>query len=154
MHRPVGSYAGSIEHLCDPVSQASAHVIVREDGNEATQLVPWDRKAWACVSFNSASENVETPDNIWTEPLDARNSQVMQVCARVVAFRCHKRRIPPKWRTGADLLDAPGVTRHFDLGTAGGGHSDPTTDTNRWVIFMGMVEAELARGGFRRSWGV
>ena len=154
VHRPVGSYTGSIEHLCDPASQASAHVIVREDGMEATQLVPWDRKAWACASFNSASDNIETPDLIWTMPPTPEREQVMRICARVVAFRLHKRRLPAAWRTGADLLDLPGVTRHIDLGRAGGGHTDPTTDLTRWVTFMSMVETELARGGFRSSWGV
>lgn len=153
VHRPVGSYQGSIEHLCDPDTQASAHVIVREDGKEATQLVSWERKAWACVSFNSASENIETPDVIWTEPLGPDLRVVMHTCARIVAFRLHKRGLPAEWRTGADLLDRPGVTRHFDLGAAGGGHTDPTTDTARWEEFMLMVEQELARGLFRRAWG-
>lgn len=153
VHRPVGSYEGSIRHLCDPDSDASAHVIVREDAGEATQLVKWDRKAWACASFNSVSDNIETPDAIWQGPLNDERERVMHVCARIVAFRLHVRHLPAAWRTGADLLDLPGVTRHYDLGAAGGGHSDPTTDTSRWVEFLMMVEQELARGQFRLSWG-
>lgn len=153
VHRMVGSYTGSVEYLCTPKAQASAHVLIREDGGEATQLVPWDRKAWACVAFNSASENVETPDHIWLLPLVEDRLRVMRACARVVAFRLHKRGLPAAWRTGGDLLDLPGVTRHYDLGKAGGGHTDPTTDTTRWVTFMELVEAELARGHFRKTWG-
>lgn len=153
MHRPAGSYRGAVEYLCSPGANASAHVLVREDAGEATQLVRWSRKAWACVAFNSASENIETPDNIWTRKLTPELEAVMQRCARIVAFRCHVRHIPAKWVTGADLLDHPGVTRHLDLGRAGGGHADPTTDTSRWVEFMTMVQYELARGHFRKTWG-
>lgn len=154
VHRPVGSYVGAIEHLCDPATDASCHVIVREDGEEATQLVPWDRKAWACVAFNSTSDNIETPDNIWTQPLTPDLRVVMHTCARIVAFRCHKRGLPARWRTGQDLLNLRGITRHYDLGMAGGGHTDPTTDVARWEEFVLMVEQELARGGFRKTWGV
>ena len=69
VHRPVGSYKSAVEVLCSPGHEASAHIVVREDGKEATQLVGWGRKAWACKLFNSPSENVETPDWIWSGPL-------------------------------------------------------------------------------------
>lgn len=158
VHRPVGSYAGSIEALCNPTHEASAHVIVREDGREATQLVKWDRKAWACVSFNSASDNIETPDWIWEDvKMDAKRTaerlRVMRICAHIVAFRLHVRGFPAHYLTGTHLLNAKGFTRHYDLGAAGGGHEDPTTDTTRWFQFVHMVEEELARGGFRKTWG-
>jgi len=154
VHRPVGSYAGSIVALCDPAHQASAHVIVRDDGKEATQLVAWSRKAWACVAFNSASDNIETPDVIWTSPkLTTAQWFTFGVCARIVAFRLHKRGLPADYVTGAGLLHHEGFTRHLDLGRAGGGHSDPTEDLTRWHQFCALVEAELLRGGFRASWG-
>src|SRR5262245_22638017 len=50
-HRPVGSYHGSADWLCNPKAQASAHVLTEGNGtgvDEATQLVAWDKKAWAC----------------------------------------------------------------------------------------------------------
>jgi hypothetical protein len=153
VHRPVGHYAGAIAAMCDPKHQASAHVIVREDGAEATQLVPWGRKAWACAAFNSQSDNIETPDMLWTAPLTAETRRVMRVCARVVAFRLHKRSLPAAVLFGANILTGQGFTRHYDLGIAGGGHTDPTTDMGRWLAFGEMVAEEHARGGFRPTWG-
>lgn len=153
VHRPVGSYHGSIESMCDRRHEASAHVIVNEYGNEATQLVPWGRKAWACRFYNSRSDNIETPDHIWLDPLDEERLRIMRVCARVVAFRLHKRKAPARWvRSG--FMFRKGVTRHYDLGKAGGGHTDPTTDPHRWEIFLSMVDEELRRGGFRKDWGL
>lgn len=154
VHRPVGSYESAIRTLLDPDRDASYHVIVREDGREATQLVPWDRKAWACVNFNSVSDNVCTPDWIWSRDVLTDEARfAMQTCARVVAFRLHKRELPAEWIRGRDLLNLSGFTRHFDLGASGGGHSDPTTDMHRWLTFVGMVSAELNRGRFRAEWG-
>lgn len=158
VHRPVGSYRGSIETLCDPQTgqpwrRVSAHAIVREDGREATQLVPWHRKAWHCAAFNSDSEGIETPDHIWTEPLTAERLFVMTVCARIVAFRLHRHGWPATWLTGGALLAGHGFTRHYDLGAAGGGHQDPTRDLARWHVFVALVQHELARGAFRPAWG-
>lgn len=155
VHRPVGSYRSAVEVLCQPGHEASAHIVVREDGREATQLVPWQKKAWACVKFNSMSDNIETPDWIWepgplTEVRHGVSREfVMRQCARMVAFRLHKRGLPAKWcgRTGKGFL------RHYDLGSAGGGHTDPTLDRHRWLQFVEMVRAETARGGFRKTWG-
>lgn len=150
VHRPVGSYHSAITVLCDPNHEASAHVVVREDGREATQLVGWGKKAWACAWFNSASDNIETPDWIWTGPMNAEKERVMQVCARIVAFRLHKRELPARYVHP----NGRGFIRHYDLGKIGGGHTDPTTDPTRWEHFVALVEAEAARGHFRPRWGV
>ena len=154
VHRPVGSYQGSIAALCDPKHDASAHVIVREDGLEATQLVAWDRKAWSCVAFNSVTDNIETPDVVWTTSrLSPKLETVLRVCARIVAFRLRQRGLLSEYISGSALLNRGGFTRHLDLGKPGGGHSDPTSDLNRWGMFCAMVEAEFLRGGFRPVWG-
>src|SRR5712691_4604901 len=58
-HETAGAYAGAVSWLCNPASQASAHLVVREDGNEATQLVALHDKAWHAVAFNSQSVGVE-----------------------------------------------------------------------------------------------
>lgn len=160
VHRPVGSYHGSIEALRDPhpdhpERRVSAHVIVRDDGREATQLVPWNLKAWSCAAFNSLSDNIETPDTIWAAAtLEGERLHAFLVCARIVAFRLHIRNFPAVWIRGDGLLQGRGFTRHVDLGKAGGGHTDPTTDVARWRMFVAAVETQLRRGGFRRSWGV
>jgi hypothetical protein len=146
-HRPVGSYDGSIATLCDPAREASAHVITKKGGLEATQLVAWDEKAWACEAFNAFSDNIEFSDEMWV----GGDPHGLAVAARIVAFRCHVRGIPAVWTH--DPMNKPGVCRHYDLGVIGGGHTDPTTLTGTWVSFMVMVKAELERGGFRQSWG-
>jgi hypothetical protein len=148
VHRPVGSYAGSIAALCDPHHEASAHIIMKPGGLEATQLVRWDMKAWACVAFNAFSDNLEIADEVWV----GKDPHGWQVAARIVAFRCHQRKIPPVWTP--DPLNVPGVARHYDLGVAGGGHTDPTLDKRVWQRFMTEVRAQYDRGGFRRVWGV
>jgi hypothetical protein len=155
VHRPVGSYKGAIATLMnpapggDPEAAASAHIIMAPGGHEATQLVPWNRKAWACVSFNAISDNIEIADEAWT----GKDPHGFAVAARIVAFRCHIRGIPPRWVHGDQLLHHAGVTRHYDLGAAGGGHSDPTLDPKVWTAFMLSVKYEIDRGGFRKTWG-
>lgn len=146
-HRPVGSYEGSIKFLCTEAAQASAHVITKPGGEEATQLVSWDDKAWACRAFNAFSDNLELSDEMWVGDDPAG----LAVAARIVAFRCHVRGIPATWTR--DPSHVPGVCRHYDLGLAGGGHTDPTLDTQVWRGFMAKVAAELKRGGFRKTWG-
>jgi hypothetical protein len=147
VHRPVGSYAGSIAYLCSDAAQASAHVIT-DSSREATQLVHWDRKAWACKAFNSASYNVEVDDNAW----DGSDPDALATAARIVGFLCRRTGIPPKW--SSNPLTKPGVIRHYDLGIAGGGHSDPTTDLTVWSRFIERVKFEHDRGGFLPSWGL
>lgn len=146
-HRPVGTYEGSITHLCDPAAEASAHVITKRGGLDATQLVGWDDKAWACKAFNAFSDNLELSDEMWV----GGDPHGLAVAARIVAFRCHKRGIPAVWTKQPHTT--PGVCRHYDLGIAGGGHTDPTTDDMVWRHFITLVVAELQRGGFRPSWG-
>lgn len=145
------AYQGVINHLCDPAAAASAHIVYEgSELNEATQLVPWGKKAWACAHYNSVSDNIEFADDIWA----GMDTHGFHVAARIVAFRCHKRGIPATWVHGRDLIAGkPGVTRHYDLGAIGGGHTDPTTDTKVWVEFMRLVKLELKRGGFRTTWG-
>lgn len=147
-HRPVGSYQGSIATLCDPARQASAHVITKTGGLEATQLVAWGEKAWACEAFNAFSDNIEFSDEMWV----GADPHGLAVAARIVAFRCHVRGIPSSWTH--DPSSVPGVCRHFDLGLVGGGHTDPTTSDVVWMQFMKMVRAEHVRGGFRPAWGI
>lgn len=146
VHRPVGSYASASRTFLDPAAQVSAHVLTNSNVG-ATQFVAWHEKAWACAAFNSASYNLEVDDDAWT----GRDDAGLTSAARIVAFLCKRTGIPPVW--SRDPLHLPGVTRHLDLGRAGGGHSDPTTDNTRWRGFVALVKSEFDRGGFRESWG-
>lgn len=157
VHRPAGGYAGSLATLLDATppggddARVSAHVLTGGPAGVAAQLVPWDRKAWACALFNSASYNVESDDRAWLAPGSASGSHLFHEAARIVAFLCKRTGIPPAW--SREPLHTPGVVRHLDLGRAGGGHSDPTRDVALWREFVAAVRAEHERGGFKPTWG-
>ena len=123
----------------------SAHVLTEHD--RAVQLVPWDVKAWTCEAFNSASYNLEVDDNAW----NGTDEVAWRKAARLVAFICHKTGIPAVWTKRP--THAAGVCRHYDLGAAGGGHTDPTTSSTLWQRFMRDVHRELAAGNFRSRYG-
>jgi hypothetical protein len=150
VHRPVGTYGPSISWLRNPDSDASAHVITEGRGSGvdvATQLVPWDQKSWSCVAFNTASYNVEVDDDGW----DGDDWGAFFSGAHVVAWICHKTGIPPVWTH--DPLHKAGVIRHLDLGVAGGGHSDPTTDVTIWKNFVKQVKSDVQHTSWRKTWG-
>jgi hypothetical protein len=146
LHRPVGGYAGAEQTLTDPATQVSAHILT-DSNREAVQLVPWDRKAWTCASFNSSSYNLEVDDDAW----NGRDPAALETAARITAFLCTRTGIPPAWTQVP--THTPGVIRHYDLGKAGGGHTDPTTDVRIWRGFMEKVRHEYDLGGFRPTWG-
>lgn len=144
-------YDSNVRWLSTPSAQVSAHVVYGGSlVNEATQLVPWGRKAWTCMAFNSMSDNIEFADAIWL----GHDDPGLHVAARICAFRLHQRGLPAVWVHGDQLIHGGrGITRHYDLGQAGGGHYDPTTDDALWELFLSMVKFELRRGGFRAEWG-
>jgi hypothetical protein len=71
--------------------------------------------------------------------------------AHIAAWICHKTGIPPSW--SRDPANRPGVTRHLDLGAAGGGHTDPTSNLVIWRNFIRQVTHDVENTGWRRSWG-
>jgi N-acetyl-anhydromuramyl-L-alanine amidase AmpD len=149
-HRPVGSYHGSADWLCNPKSEASAHLLTEGNGtgvDVATQLVPWDQKAWACMSFNSVSYNIEVDDDAW----NGKDPEALLVAQRVFGFLCHKTGIP------AQLSKRPthdhGIISHFLLGIAGGRHTDPTEEMAKLTVFIKGVQYQVNRGGFRSTYG-
>lgn len=151
-HRPVGSFESAERTLTDPTppggddARVSAHVLTGT-GSRAVQLVPWDQKAWSCATFNAPSYNVEVADAAWLG-----NTVAFNEAARLFAFLCKRTGIPPHWTR--DPLYAPGLIRHYDLGAAGGGHTDPTTDQRLWRRFVDRVLAEFTHGEFRPTYGV
>jgi hypothetical protein len=147
VHRPVGSYAGALRTLTEHGSNVSAHVLT-DSSSRAAQLVPWDRKAWACASFNAVSYNVEIDDDAW----NGKDRDALETAARIVGFLCARTGIPAAWQR--QPLHGPGIVRHLDLGRAGGGHSDPTSDLVLWRSFVAACSAEVRRGGFRPVWGI
>lgn len=145
-HETAGAYAGSVSWLCNPLAEASAHLVVREDGDEVTQLVPLADKAWHAAAFNPRSVGVEHA-NITAKGY-ATDAQ-LQESARIFAWLCWHLAIPPRWARGGQ---GPGVCFHGELGSAGGGHPSCGPDHSGWLRFLDLLHAELKRGGFRRTW--
>jgi N-acetyl-anhydromuramyl-L-alanine amidase AmpD len=142
-HSTAGAYAGAVSWLCNPRANTSAHLVVREDGAEVTQLVRLADKAWHAVAFNSFSIGVEHAS---TGRGFASRAQELE-SARVFAWLCHEHSIPP-----LDGLQRPrGIVYHRELGVAGGSHFDGP-DAATWAAFLELVQAELVRGGFRKVW--
>lgn len=145
-HETAGSYAGAVSWLCNPRAQASAHLVIREDGNEATQLVPLSEKAWHAAAFNPRSVGVEHA-NVTAKGYATEHQ--LRVSARVFAWLCLDLGVPPRWARGGQ---GRGLCYHGELGAAGGGHTSCGPDRSAWLRFLDYVHAELARGGFRKEW--
>ena len=150
-HRPVGGYEPSIRTLTTPRGDdsVSSHIITegRFTGVDvATQLVEWHMKSWACAVYNSVAYNLEIDDDAWNgDDLGAAFT-----AARIVAFLCRRTGITCDWTRDPNR---DGIIRHYDLGRAGGGHTDPTTDPVMWKWFVRQCKREYESAHFRRTWG-
>ncbi len=147
-HETAGAYAGAVSWLCNPAAQASAHLVVREDGQEATQLVPLAEKAWHAVAFNPRSVGVEHAN---TTAKGYATEEQLRVSARVFGWLCLHLAIPPRWSRDGQ---SPGVCRHLDLGAAGGGHTQCGPGTADWLRFLDMVHHEIERAEYKRIWAL
>lgn len=145
-HETAGSYAGSVSWLQSPRSGASAHLVIREDGREATQLVALSEKAWHAAAFNPQSVGIEHAN---TTPQGYASEHQLEVSARVFGWLCLHFSIPPRWSHDGR---SPGIARHSDLGILGGGHFSCGPELGTWQRFLSMVHDEIERGGYRKRW--
>jgi hypothetical protein len=149
LHMMEGGYAGSIAWLCNPVAKASAHLCLKADGSEVTQLVPLSLKAWAQCAFNGQALSLEI------EGFTARglSDLTLNAAAQIAAWLCHAYGIPPIWAQGGM---GRGVCCHHDLGIGGGGHVDicGVGDTT-WTRMMAAIQNAYAalRASVRRHFG-
>ena len=134
VHDCEGSYAGSINWFSQAASQVSAHLVLREDGGEVTQMVDFANKAWHAVAFNSRSVGLEMAGYA----AKGYGAREWQEAADVVAYLLHRFNLPCRW---AEHGIGSGFCSHYDLGTAGGGHRDPTTDSAVWANFCRLIAA-------------
>lgn len=144
LHDTQGGYTGAVSWFSQKVSNVSAHFVLREDGAEAVQMVHLDHKAWHAKAFNSRSIGVEMAgfaENGFA-PAEWQSAAVM------VAWLLKEFNLPAQW---AKHGVGPGFTSHYDLGKAGGGHTDPTTDTAKWQKFVDMVKA-VDRAALPATW--
>lgn len=143
-HATAGKYAPSISWLCNPAADASAHLVVREDGGEVTQLVHLAKKAWHAAAWNAFTVAVEHA----SLGRGFASSVQLAESARLFAWLCHRYGLPPVY----GLHRPRGLVRHRDLGIAGGGHTDGPTDQVWFHEYLPLVQHELVRGGFRKTW--
>lgn len=145
VHTPEGSYEGTNRFIGLPSAGVSYHILIKEDGSEATQHVQFSRKAWHAKVHNSRSEGISLAGFAVSTRAFSPGGRKL---ARVVAFRLHKRGLPPVWRKHGEV--GGGFCRHADLQTD---RTDPM-NKYRWYSFVAMVKFQYALGKFRKSWGI
>ncbi len=139
VHDCEGSFGGSVSWFAMTASQVSAHIVLSEDGLQAVQMVAWANKAWHACNFNPFSEGIEAA-GYSAKGLGAPEWAAL---AAIVAFRLHANGIPCQRADAAN--DWTGYCEHVELGVAGGGHHDITTDPNIQAQFDGLVSAAYAQ---------
>lgn len=145
-HETAGSYLGAISWLRNPVSGVSAMGVLREDGNEFTQLVKVRDKAWTQGAFNSRAVGIENA-NITSKGY--ATEMQLRVCARIFGWLMWQLHIPLRFARGGN---GAGICRHSDLGSAGGGHTNCGMNDRDFWRFMAMIEKEIKRGGYKTLW--
>jgi N-acetyl-anhydromuramyl-L-alanine amidase AmpD len=150
VHDTEGGYEGSVAWFAQARSQVSAHVVLREDGCEATQCVPYAKKAWHCAAYNSRTIGLEMAGLA----SHGYSRAQLRKAARIVAFFLRHYHLPPILRNPAAGHDGPGFTLHQYLGASGGNHHDPGFSAAQAQAFAALVKSEYDRNGFRREYGV
>jgi len=146
-HATAGHYEPSMAWLCNPAADASAHLVVREDGGEVTQLVHLAAKAWhAYPTWNLISVGVEHA----SMGAGFASTAQLEESARLFGWLCHHLSIPPVF----GLHKPKGLVRHRDLGLAGGGHVDGPTDQVWFGEYLPAVQHEYTRGGYRKVYAL
>jgi N-acetylmuramoyl-L-alanine amidase len=145
LHDCEGGYGPSINWFESRQSQVSAHFVVREDGQEVTQMVALPDKAWHVCDFNSRAVGVEMAGYA----KDGFSAPLMLTVSRMFAYLCQYLQIPVRHARGGV---GPGIESHFGLGAAGGGHSDPSTSPAFMDAFIAQVQAETNKGDFPAQW--
>jgi hypothetical protein len=138
LHMMEGGYAGSVAWLCQPGARASAHLCMREDGGEVSQLVPLSMKAWAQCALNGRGVSLEMPGFTAQGVPEAR----WRAAALIFGWLSLAYAIPVRWAEGGQ---GQGICQHHDLGAAGGGHVDCCgVGSADWTRFLGYVAAARA----------
>ena len=141
-HTPQGGYAGSVNYCMNPSADVSYHLLIKRDGTEATQLVPWSRKAWHAKSYNSISDGISVEGYAALFQLQDGGTKEL---AKAIAQRLIARKLLPQWTT--DPMKG-GFCRHGDLQSD---RTDPTPDLVEWKLFVDMVKHQydsLKTGGW------
>lgn len=135
-HTPEGSYTSALATCMNPAAEVSYHRLYKKDGTEATQLVPFERKAWHAGPVNSLSDGLSLEGHARHFELADPGSFDL---AEGVAERLIARGLPCQWTTDPAK---GGFCRHGDLQD---NRSDPTPDMNEWRLFVAMVKEAHGR---------
>lgn len=85
LHNTSGSYAGSVDWLCNPASQVSAHLVISRKG-ETAKLVPFEEKAWHAGNANPNSIGIEIEaTNNQRGLTTAQEAKVIEWCKYLMA---------------------------------------------------------------------
>jgi hypothetical protein len=103
-------------------------------------------KPWTQCAFNPRAISLELA-NVTTKGY--HDEHQLRVAARICGWVLHTRGLPLRWARGGH---GAGVCRHLDLGAAGCGHYQCGPFDEGWHRFLDMVDDELARGGWRKTW--
>jgi hypothetical protein len=135
-HTPEGGYDGTVRYCMtkhsDPRKNVSYHRLYKKDGTEATQLVPFARKAWHAGNINSISDGLSIEGHARHFNLTDPGTKEF---AKGVAERLIARKLKPQWTTD---VRRGGFCRHGDLQDD---RTDPTPDIAEWRQFCAMVVA-------------
>lgn len=154
VHTAEGGYAGAVSWLCNPASEASSHVVLNEDGSQATQLVRYSERAWTQRAFNGVALSIEAAGFLstrWLHPIRSWNQ--MRRLARIVAFLLHEYKLPARAVSNSERFSGRGFCRHGDLVPEGGHPLCMLYRNWRWRVFKRWVRKEYNRGHFRKEWG-
>jgi hypothetical protein len=76
-------------------------------------------------------------------------SPELLTAATIFAYHLHHLQIPLRHAIGGV---GPGIVSHYELGAAGGGHSDPSTNPEFMQNFFTLVSQEYNKGDFPSIW--
>ena len=121
-------------------SHVSAHYLVKADGSDIVQMVRDEDTAWHACQFNLYSLGVEK---------DGFASKGYSDVEEITAARLFAH-LADKWNIPIVVSDgySPGITSHWKLGKAGGGHSDPEPSDDYLAKFVALVKQEHDAGRF------
>lgn len=148
-----GSIDGVKSWFMNPDNDVSAHIVyageIGKDRGRCLQMVRLADKAWTEAAYNASGVSIECADAMWL----GKDPAGLARTARIVGWFLKKYKLPATYVDARHISSGRGFTRHADGGLAGGGHTScPTTDMALWHRFVQMVQAEVAKGGYRTNW--
>jgi N-acetyl-anhydromuramyl-L-alanine amidase AmpD len=146
IHDTEGNYDGAVSWFAQVKSSVSAHIVVDDDGKDATQMVGFSKVAWHVKHFNNRAIGIEMAGFAAKGFPEVQ----LQATANLTAYLCHRYGIPVAWSKAGTTK---GICQHKDLGIAGGGHHDFTGSAATWEHFLALVEAAYKLEIPKEPWG-